>query len=267
MFDILNRLYLYLVFIINDLIEVYKDPLCINEYNIFSSQSNINLYNYNQSIPKILHQTHETNLQKRENYIASQMLVNMNPEYEFKFYTSTQRRAYIKNNFNEYILKAYDKINHGTTKSDLFRYCVLYIEGGIYIDCKSSPVEPFRNFLSDNVSFQVFYDIDCERLSTGFIACEPENKIILNCINQCVKNVFNDNYGINPLDPTGPSLLTTCSKSFKVGILGKLDYNTQYFYSNSNRPLIKRIYSNYISIFDIPKRHEYYWIMGKLFVK
>jgi len=39
------------------------------------------------------------------------------------------------------------------------------------------------------------------------IAVKPCNNILLKCINQIVKNVENNYYGLNCLDPTGPGLL------------------------------------------------------------
>ena len=38
------------------------------------------------------------------------------------------------------VLNAYDSLIPGAYKADLFRYLVLYREGGVYLDCKSSTI-------------------------------------------------------------------------------------------------------------------------------
>ena len=58
---------------------------------------------------------------------------------KFIFYDDDACDEFIKNNFNEEIYNTYRKINpsYGAMRADFFRYCVLYIIGGIYIDIKS----------------------------------------------------------------------------------------------------------------------------------
>jgi mannosyltransferase OCH1-like enzyme len=44
---------------------------------------------------------------------------------------------FIKLNFDNTIFSAYSKINIGAGKSDFWRYCVLYVNGGVYLDIDS----------------------------------------------------------------------------------------------------------------------------------
>ena len=41
---------------------------------------------------------------------------------------------WVKNNFESDVLYAYDSLIPSSYKSDLFRYCILYKYGGIYLD-------------------------------------------------------------------------------------------------------------------------------------
>ncbi len=61
------------------------------------------------------------------------------PKFDFKFYTDEQVDAYIKEKFDERTYQAYKTINPiiGAMKADFWRYCVLYKEGGVYLDIKS----------------------------------------------------------------------------------------------------------------------------------
>ena len=59
-----------------------------------------------------------------------------NPGWAVYFYTDAAVDFFIKTNFPKDIYNAYLKINpsFGAMKADFFRYCVLYIHGGLYVD-------------------------------------------------------------------------------------------------------------------------------------
>lgn len=102
-------------------------------------------------IPKICHQTwNTTDLCPEIKQIIQNNKLN-NPDIEFKLHTD--KDSYIKNNFDEKTYSAFKKINpkYGAMLADFFRYCVLYNEGGIYLDIKSSlNTKLFDNIIKDN---------------------------------------------------------------------------------------------------------------------
>ena len=102
-------------------------------------------------IPKICHQTwNTTDLCPEIKQIIQNNKLN-NPDIEFKLHTD--KDSYIKNNFDEITYSAFKKINpkYGAMLADFFRYCVLYNEGGIYLDIKSSlNTKLFDTIIKDN---------------------------------------------------------------------------------------------------------------------
>jgi hypothetical protein len=62
----------------------------------------------------------------------------LNPEMTFHLYDNDMCREFIKNNFDENVLYSYDKLIPGKYKSELWRYCILYIYGGIYLNINYS---------------------------------------------------------------------------------------------------------------------------------
>ena len=60
-------------------------------------------------------------------------------DWSIKIFTDKECSKFIKDNFENNIYAAYERINpcYGAAKADLFRYCVIYKLGGIYIDIKS----------------------------------------------------------------------------------------------------------------------------------
>lgn len=73
------------------------------------------------------------------------------PEYEQIIYDDQDIENFIKNNFNERIWNAYNAINpkYGPAKADFFRYLIIYLHGGVYLDIKSGPVSDEINKIID----------------------------------------------------------------------------------------------------------------------
>lgn len=71
---------------------------------------------------------------------------------KFIFYNDNDCLDLIKNNFNDEIYNTYNKINptYGAMRADFFRYCVLYLYGGIYIDIKSKINYPIFKIINKN---------------------------------------------------------------------------------------------------------------------
>eukprot|EP00392_Amoebophrya_sp_AT5.2_P018253 g18758.t1 len=78
---------------------------------------------------------------------------NENPGYTFNFFNSATGKQYLKEHFDPRILRAWNAIKNGAYKKDLFQLCVLYRDGGFFIDSKNGPaagveVQVERNALS-----------------------------------------------------------------------------------------------------------------------
>ena len=136
-----------------------------------------------------------------------------NPEIKFVIYNNDDCRSFIRNNFDEKVLNAYDRLKPAAYKADLWRYCVLYKLGGIYLDIKFMPVNGFKFIdIVDKERFMLerdgtFWSKGTYGISNAMIVVKAGNEILLDCIENIVDNVNNDFYGFNDLYPTGPGLL------------------------------------------------------------
>mmetsp|Transcript_13751 Transcript_13751/g.18845 ORF Transcript_13751/g.18845 Transcript_13751/m.18845 type:complete len:94 (-) Transcript_13751:532-813(-) len=54
--------------------------------------------------------------------------------WEYRFYDDEAASTFIATHFPHEVLEAYNAIKPGAFKADLFRYCTLLINGGIYAD-------------------------------------------------------------------------------------------------------------------------------------
>ena len=118
-------------------------------------------------------------------------------------------RNLIKNEFSEDVLLAYDKLNPGAFKSDLWRLCALYIYGGLYTDMH---VRPSVNspFLSVMYACDYFFCIDFpssnKYIYNAIIKAPKKSPLLMRIINNILENVRDEIYPDRDLEITGPGL-------------------------------------------------------------
>ena len=184
-----------------------------------------NIYNiprnkiYDSIIPLNIYQTWFTKnlpskMKERVNILKLQ-----NPEFNHYLYDDDDCYEFIKNNFNKDVLNAYDSLIPGAYKADLWRLCILYINGGFYLDIKLICVNHFKlielseneHYVKDRPLFSIF---------NSFMVCQKGNPFLLESINKIVENVQNKIYGDSILSPTGPKMLGSVllNKNFRINI-------------------------------------------------
>jgi mannosyltransferase OCH1-like enzyme len=139
-----------------------------------------------------------------------QTIKDCNPEFKHFLYDDQECRDFISRNFDVEVLYAYDSLIPGAYKADLWRYCVLYKYGGVYIDIKYQCANGFKLI---QLTDQEYYVKDREQNRNGiynaFMVCKAGEHIMEKCINQVVENVRNRFYGKSALDITGPNMMTS----------------------------------------------------------
>jgi hypothetical protein len=150
-----------------------------------------------------------TDLQASVDLIAEQ-----NPDFEQFVYDNQECEAFIETHFEKNIVDAYKQLIPQAYKVDLWRLCVLYIHGGIYLDISFQPVNGFRfmellnrEYFSTEVKLHPYLTEPYKGVSNGFIVTYPKNPRILECIKQLVDNVEKRFYGKGIYDITGAVLL------------------------------------------------------------
>ena len=139
-------------------------------------------------------------------------LKRQNHEFKHFLYDDDDCRDFIAEYFDTDVLYAFDTLLPGAYKADLWRYCILYIRGGIYLDIK---YECHNNFKLSTLLDKSHYVLDRKEYAepgsllvyNGFIVSPAKNPVLKKCIDRIVKNVTNREFGYNPLYPTGPGLL------------------------------------------------------------
>lgn len=107
------------------------------------------------AIPQLIHQTNaDGNIHPAiEENIRT--IKEINPDWDYKFYTNSDMEKFISSNYSREILKYWNSIdsNYGAARADFFRYLLMYQEGGVYLDIKSSTTKPLNDVLKPEDSF------------------------------------------------------------------------------------------------------------------
>ena len=130
-------------------------------------------------IPLVIHQTY-SNLTK----IPSKVYENIKrfaPLHKHVVYDDLAALTFLQNNFSENVSRAFQLLLLGAHKADLFRYAVLYIVGGIYLDIKTELLEDVSNTFSIFSKDTIITVLSQKRaeMYQGVIAAAPRQPIFL----------------------------------------------------------------------------------------
>jgi len=152
------------------------------------TEPDIFLYEFEDSreIPRIIHQTYHD-----KSKIPKKIFTNIQtfaPEYKHIIYDDEQCEKFISIHFNPKVLQTFRLLKVGAHKADLFRYCILYIHGGIYLDIKTELITPLSTIInSDSNLTYLVLNFQKDHIYNGIIATHKNNDIFLDLIDFIVK--------------------------------------------------------------------------------
>jgi mannosyltransferase OCH1-like enzyme len=154
-------------------------------------------------------------------------LMENNKEFNYFYFDENDCDKFILNNFHDDIYNAYKSLIPFDYKMDLWKYCILYKYGGMYIHNKFKDNIKLIDLIDNNffVNYKNYY-YNKILINTDFIIAKKNNPIFITAINEIVKNVNNNYYGIDATYPTGAGLL---GKIFKDN-----NYNAYLNYDGKN---------------------------------
>jgi len=136
------------------------------------------------------------------------------PGFTHKVFSFEECETFIAEHFHPKVLRAYQTLIPAAYKCDLWRYCILYTLGGIYVDI-SFELNNFsfldiinKEHFSSEIGGLFPYEYDKYRgVSNGLMILRPKNQRMSQIINAIVDNVEKQFYGKSPYDITGAVLL------------------------------------------------------------
>jgi len=166
---------LFIVLILN--IIYYKYSQNKNKIKI----KTISHINKNKIIPKIIFQTYND-----KSKIPQKVYDNIKqyaPEYQHIIYDDNEIINFLSLHYPSIVVDKFKALN-GAHKADLFRYCILYIHGGVYIDIKTELITPLSNiFNKPNIDLYTVMSVIPKTIYQGIIASPPKNIMFIQLIN------------------------------------------------------------------------------------
>jgi mannosyltransferase OCH1-like enzyme len=176
-------------------------------------------------------QTSATNTMSKNRYNSILTILNYSPQFPYIFFDDNDIFAFVKRNYSKIINDAINNLIPGAFVSDLFRYCYLYLYGGIYIDCKKILFQPMNDFLTNttnttNTMTNEIYvrDIPYNFAYNAIMICDKMSQIIRECIQVTVYNIVRSDMKDDTLKITGPGVLGDA-----IDKITKKTYQYEYF--------------------------------------
>lgn len=138
------------------------------------------------------------------NYLFNRL---MSLSYDYRYVSTEEREAYIKQNADERIFNAYSKLTDGAAQADFWRVFTLWKEGGIYIDIDGHLVFPLSQIIQPNDSEVLIKRRD--KYTNFFLACEKDHPIMQQTLEIIVSNIENRRIEGGVFVMTGPDTLNS----------------------------------------------------------
>tara|TARA_Y100001972_G_C7648233_1_gene325856 strand:- start:1340 stop:2185 length:846 start_codon:yes stop_codon:yes gene_type:complete len=183
-------------------------PFILSTYNIFkkrniaNSQKKLRNKKFNvphvddpeEKIPKKIFQCFKTRNMVPDKVIDN--IKNLNPQWEYHFYDDNMCIQFLNDHYGKEYVDKFNGFKKGAHKADLWRYCVLYMYGGVYIDIDLEMLVPLDAII-DNETFIVPYTntiptkiVNANNIYNALIMVKPKHPVIYDCIQRIMKTSF-----------------------------------------------------------------------------
>ena len=147
-------------------------------------------------IPKIIWQTHKESYNKLPKHITdcSDTWKNFNPEYEYKYFDDLDMDIFIVEYFGQEWLDILNDCPIKIMKVDTFKYMLLYVFGGVYIDIDYVCNAPIDSWLKEKKDLIIFQDDNFLDFTQAVFASSKNNIILEKTIENIKKDLQNPDY-------------------------------------------------------------------------
>lgn len=153
----------------------------MNVYNITSLAS--------IPIPKVIYQTWKTKQLPETCAQIQENIRQLNPSYELVMYDDPDMDNFVQSNFDEHVFRCYSKLKVGAAKADFWRYCILYKNGGVYLDIDSEILQPLDDLIRDEDQCIITREGNPGIFNNWIMIFEKEHPILLQTIRHCCHNI------------------------------------------------------------------------------
>jgi len=111
------------------------------------------------NIPSHVYQTWKSNKVPFALSLEVRHFRKLNSDYSFSHFDDNQMDSYMSTFYaNQPILDVFTRVRMPVLKADIWRYCILFREGGIYCDIKSAMGIPLRTLVKEDLSELISFE-------------------------------------------------------------------------------------------------------------
>lgn len=158
-------------------------------------------------IPKHIYQTWKThNLPPGITRVITQMMA-INPGWTHHLYDDAEMADFICDNFPGRVYEAFQSLAIGAARADMWRYCVLYINGGVYLDIDADITAPLDNLIRVDDDAVITREQVPGLFNQWILIFSRGHPLLKAVIDECVENVASRSSN-NILHLTGSTVFT-----------------------------------------------------------
>lgn len=158
------------------------------------------------SIPKVIYQTYSS--AKLPLYARLQIwnLKRKHKDYQHVFFDDKNVSDFIRQNFPKKIYELYSQLQIGAAKADFFRYAILYINGGIYMDLDVTITGSLNKLINSNDKAIIANErVNKVIFLQSVLIYEKKHPILKTALQIVLSNIENNKYPNNVHAMTGPT--------------------------------------------------------------
>lgn len=210
------------------------------------------------NIQKTIYQTWETKTLPEEIIQEIESMMKLNPEFDHCLYNDEEMHSFIKNNYDTDVQKAYESLNIGAAKADLWRYLILFKNGGVYLDIDSLIINNLKKLIVNDNHAIISRERNPNKFVQWMLIYPPKHPILEICIKKCLRNIKEKNSN-NILEVTGPITYTlSVIEHFKdSNIYYKKDDEINLLCNQTSVKMHSYDYENY-ALFLSPSKDKLY---------
>lgn len=189
----------------------------------------------------------KVHMQGKNHYVGKTMhseikkFISLNSSINFYFWSDDENdlNVFMQNYFKKTEIYKIFINSTGIIRADIFRLCVLYIFGGIYLDHKSNMDTSLKK-MDPNSSYLLLENNygKKQKIANWFLAFPPKHEFLKYCIDEIVKRNqklnLNDfsNYAEYVKNLSGPDMVTHCYIKNKHIVKNLIDHDSRQFNLN-----------------------------------
>jgi len=102
----------------------------------------------------------------------------LNPEYNIFLYDNKMCYEFLLENYGKLFCDIFDYVKDGPIKADFWRVCILYKNGGFYVDLDIEPFVSFKDFIVDDIDFFTCISSYDNEINPHILGSKPNDSIM-----------------------------------------------------------------------------------------